>query len=104
MNQTTAACGTPSAAGSDGRGAPSAGPNAAGTNSARSSASHAPPKTSSADIRGKVVLQERYEVQYWTLHLGTDERTLRQAITSVGNSVVDVRSYLSAHREPSSPH
>ena len=42
----------------------------------------------------KVNLNERWEVDYWTKQLETDEALLREAVAAVGSMVDDVKRYL----------
>jgi hypothetical protein len=44
--------------------------------------------------RGRINVNERYEVDYWTGELGVTEVILREAVAAVGVSAEQVREYL----------
>lgn len=46
----------------------------------------------------RVSLKEDYEVRYWATRFACSEGQLRDAVTSVGNSVVAVEQYLKNRR------
>ena len=44
--------------------------------------------------RSRINMNEDYEVQYWTRHLGVSRAQLQRAIDKVGNSAAAVRKEL----------
>jgi 3-oxoacyl-[acyl-carrier-protein] synthase III len=46
--------------------------------------------------RSKINMNEDYEVQYWTKHLGISREKLQQVVEKVGNSAAAVRKELAA--------
>jgi len=44
--------------------------------------------------RSKIDMEENYEVQYWTKHLGVSREELQRAVDKVGNSAAAVRKEL----------
>lgn len=47
-----------------------------------------------APDRGRINVNEPYEVDYWTRELGVSEALLREAVAAAGVSAENVRKYL----------